>query len=70
LTIFAVRVKEYYGDPRKAHVFLIEAHNENQAKNLAEAKWYELNPNVLISEGDTQVWEIEKDFATNPSVRA
>lgn len=68
MTIFAVRIKE--SACYKHHVYLIEAQNENQAKNLAEAKWYEQHPNTSISEGETDVWEVEQDYATNPSVRA
>jgi hypothetical protein len=69
MTVFAVRIEEAYGDPKKSHVFLIDASNANQAKNLAEAKWYELHPQTDIMEGRTMVWEVEKDYANNPSMR-
>ena len=68
MTIFAVNIKET--TTYKHHVFLIEAQNQRQAKNLAEAKWYEQHPNTVLSEGETVVWEVEQDYATNPSVRA
>jgi hypothetical protein len=68
LTIFAVRIKE--SDTYNYHVYLVEAKNENHAKNVAEAKWYEKH-NIRIAEGETQVWEVELDFSNrdNPSVR-
>jgi hypothetical protein len=68
MTIFAVRIRE--ASNYNHHVYLIEAQNKHQAKNLAEAKWYEQHPDTAISEGETAVWEIEQDYATNPSVRS
>jgi len=73
MTLFTVRIKEVvsYGS-YNWHVYLIEAKSKNHAKNLAEAKWYESN-NASLSEGETEVWEIEGDYSgrenPNPSVR-
>jgi hypothetical protein len=66
--MFAVRLKEI--DSYKVHIYLVDAKNENHAKNVAEAKWYE-NHSARIAEGETQVWEVDEDFSNrdNPSVR-
>ena len=69
MTLYAVRIKEIYSN--KLHSYLVEAKNENHAKNVAEAKWYESH-NIKIAEGETLVWEVEADYSNrdNPSVRA
>ena len=68
MTVFAVRVKEI--DAYRFHVYLVDAKNENHAKNIGEAKWYESHT-PRIAEGETQVWEVDADFTNrdNPSVR-
>jgi hypothetical protein len=69
LTLYAVRIKEV--ENYKYHAYLVEAKTENHAKNLAEAKWYETHNIRIISEGETEVWEVEADYSNrdNPSVR-
>lgn len=68
MTLYSVRLHEE--DNYKFHTYLLEANNENHAKNLAEAKWYEKHA-LKIKESATEVWEVEIDFSNrdNPSVR-
>jgi hypothetical protein len=70
MTLYVVKMKEI--DSYNSHVYLIDAKNENHAKNLGEAKWYESNT-PRIAEGETQVWLVEADYSgkenLNPSVR-
>jgi len=54
------------------HVYLIEATNLDEAKNLGEAKFYEKHLNQTLDETKTQVWEVAEDFSSrslNPSKR-